>query len=425
MVINMMRELFLQEHKKLWKKKSVRISFLLCILYIVVFGSFLTYQWISFGSQKRANTGYGNNFDGYENIKKCQKYAGQWEGELTDEALQSMVSDYQKLAHIAASAYSAGDTEKAEEYSAQTRRTDFSAVGNWIGMLYPELEDASQEYPSFLIGYVKPEQLTGFYEKRKQTVEKWLDIFGHTEEEKEFLLRMNDRVEEPYSYHWVEGWSLLLGDMLPDFGIVIAVFIVIALSTVFSGEWHNGTGMLMLTTKNGWKETACAKVLSGLAFTVELFFVTAAGAVAGQLIYLGTAGWDMPIQYIKMLAVAPMNMLQAEIYEYAFTFLGAIGLAAFVMFFSAVAKNNFIALVSSLAVVYLPGALGNYMPVSAMKWVELLPLSGSASDIFRTNVFHLFGRIIWSPYLLITVPVLLGCALIPFTVQRWARRLKR
>ena len=95
------------------------------------------------------------------------------------------------------------------------------------------------------------------------------------------------------------------------------------------------------------------------------------------------------------------------------------------MFFSAVAKNNFIALVSSLAVVYLPGALENYMPVPAVKWVELLPLAGSASDIFRTNVFHLFGQIVWSPWMLITVPVLLGCALIPFTVRRWAGRLKR
>lgn len=218
---------------------------------------------------------------------------------------------------------------------------------------------------------------------------------------------------------------MLLNQMLTDFGIVIAVFIVIALSTVFSGEWHNGTGMLMLTTKNGWKETACAKVLSGIAFTVELFSVIAVGAIAGQLIYLGTSGWDMPIQYIKLIAVAPMNMLQAEIYSYVFTLLGAVGLAMFVMFFSAVAKNNFIALVSSLAVVYLPGAIEKYMPMSVQRYMELLPLVGSSSDIFRTNVFHIFGQIIWSPWMLITVPILLGCALIPFTIGRWARRLKK
>lgn len=421
----MMRELFLQEHKKLWKRKSVRLSFLLCVLYIVAFGSFLTYQWFQYGSTNGNYSGFGNDFDGYGNIKKSLEYARQWEGKLTDEVLQGMVSDYQRMTREAVSAHSAGDVKREHDYIEQSRRTDGSKIGSWIKGLYPELEDASQEYPSLMIRYVEPAKLTGFYERRQQKVEEFLEVFGHTEEEKEFLLRMNEKVEEPFYYGWIDGWSMLLSFMLPDFGVVMAVFIVIALSTVFSGEWHNGTGMLMLTTKNGWKETACAKVLSGIAFTVELFLVIAVGAIAAQLIYLGTAGWDMPIQYIKIIAVAPMNMLQAEIYEYAYTLLGAIGFSAFVMFFSAVAKNNFVALVSGLAVVYLPGALENYMPMSVQRYMDLLPLAGTSSDIFRTNVFHLFGRIIWSPYLLITVPVLLGCALIPFTVQRWARRLKR
>lgn len=53
---------------------------------------------------------------------------------------------------------------------------------------------------------------------------------------------------------------------------------------------------------------------------------------------MGTAGWDMPIQNIKLIAIAPMNMLQAEIYEYAFVLLGAIGFAGIVMFISAAVK---------------------------------------------------------------------------------------
>lgn len=97
-----------------------------------------------------------------------------------------------------------------------------------------------------------PAELTGFYERRQRKVEEYLDIFGHTEEEKAYLLQMNDRVKEPFVYHWLEGWKLYLTQMLNDFGMVMAVFIVIALSTVFAGEWHNGMGMLMLTTKNGY-----------------------------------------------------------------------------------------------------------------------------------------------------------------------------
>ncbi len=421
----MFKELFLQEHKKLWKKKSARLSFFLCVLYIVLFGSFLNYQWFAFGSSGGDYSGFGNLFDGYENIRKMQEYAGQWEGKLTDETLQEMVRDYQRMLREAEAAHGAGDTRREQQYAAETQRADQRSINSWISTLYPELEDSSQTYPTLMVRYVEPDRLNGFYERRRQKVEEFLDIFGHTEEEKEYLLAMNDRVDEPYAYCWVEGWRMLLSNMVSDFGMVMAVFLVIALSTVFAGEWHNGTGMLMLTTKNGWREAACAKILSGIAYTLELFFSIAAGAVAGQLIYLGTEGWDQPIQYIKLIAVAPVNMLQAEIFEYAYLLLGAVGLALLVMFLSAVAKNNFIALVSGLAIVYLPMAMAGYMPMQVQKMFDLIPLVGSPTDIFRTNVFHLFGQIVWSPYLLVTVPVLLGCAFIPFTVKRWARRLKR
>ena len=43
-------ELFLLEHTKLWRKRIVKISVLLCFIYIVIFGNILSFQWFSFGS---------------------------------------------------------------------------------------------------------------------------------------------------------------------------------------------------------------------------------------------------------------------------------------------------------------------------------------------------------------------------------------
>lgn len=42
--------LFILEHRKLWRKLSVKLSVLLCFVYIVIFGSVLSYQWFTFGS---------------------------------------------------------------------------------------------------------------------------------------------------------------------------------------------------------------------------------------------------------------------------------------------------------------------------------------------------------------------------------------
>lgn len=51
-------------------------------------------------------------------------------------------------------------------------------------------------------------------------------------------------------------------------------------------------------------------------------------------------------------------------------------------------------------------------------------LVGSGADIFRTNTFCIFGKYVWSPYLLVTVPILVGIFCMPFAVRNWSRRLK-
>ncbi len=401
-------ELFWLEHKRLWKRKSTQISVLLCLIYVVVFGSILSYQWFTFGSSTGYNS-FRNRFDGYASIRACQQYAGQFGGVLTDEALQEMVRDYQSIT----------DRDDMDEMN----KTDRYKVPSWVSQLYPELNHP-QDY-RLEISYVEPEKLTGFYERRQKILEDFLAISDQTGEEREYLLKMNEKVEQPFRYQWTEGWNVILGSNLPELGMVMTLFLTISLAPVFAGEWHDRTGPLLLTTKNGWKEAARAKICSGLALAVEIFGLILVGGVGSQLFFLGTEGWDMPIQMIKLIAVAPMNMLQAEIFGYVFVFLGVIGYAGLVMLLSSCAKSTFAALLLGLSAVYLPLAVSEYLPFWAQKALDLLPLVGSPADIFRTNTFCIFGKYVWSPYLLIIVPVLLGLGCVPFAVRRWARRMRR
>jgi len=235
---------------------------------------------------------------------------------------------------------------------------------------------------------------------------------------------MEQEVDQPFRYVWVEGWSQLLGSMAADLGVVMALFLAIVLSSLFAGEWHDNTGALVLTTKNGWSRIALAKVLTGVVFTMELFVIIVIPNILSQIFFMGTSGWDMPIQNVKPLAIAPVNMLQAEIYEYGFVLLGAIGFAGVVMFLSAAVKNNVLALLFSLAFVYGPMMAAEYLPYKLQKALDLLPLVGSSTDIFRTNTFHIFGKYIWSPYLLLTIPVVIGSVCMPFAVRNWSRRMK-
>ncbi|MCM1046532.1 MAG: ABC transporter permease subunit [Candidatus Gastranaerophilales bacterium] len=401
-------ELFLLEHKKLWRKMSTKISVLLCFIYFVIFGNILSFQWFSFGSSDDYTSAFGNNFDGYGMIKDRQEYSLEFGGELTDESLQQLVRDYQEL--------------RAVGNDRELQTTDRNVVNSWLGTLYPELR--RPEIYQTMMSYVDPEKLTDFYERRQNVLEDFLENSGQIGTEKEYLLQMDSRVKEPYQYQWVEGWSVLLGDIVADIGTIIALFLAITLSSLFAGEWHDNTGSLVLTTRNGWKKIALAKIYTGLSFTIEFFAINMIGSVIAQIFFLGTAGWDMPIQMIKLIAIAPMNMLQAEIYEYAFAFLGAIGFAGVIMLLSAKTRSNVLALLLSLAVVYGPMMIAEYLPYGAQKALDFIPLVGSGTDIFRTNTFCIFGKYVWSPYLLITVPVLIGIVCMPFSVKKWSRRLK-
>lgn len=401
-------ELFLLEHKKLWRKTSTKISVFLCFLYLVVFGSILSFQWFSFGSSDDYTSAFGNNFDGYDMIRKSQEYSLMFGGELTDQSLQKMVGDYQDIG-------AAGVDRELE-------KTDMHIINSWLGTLYPELLDTGN-YKT-MMNYVEPGILTGFYERRQNIIEDFLENNGQNGDEKEYLLQINAKVKEPFRYEWTEGWSNLLGSIVPDMGVVMALFLAIVLSSLFAGEWYNNTSSLLLTTKNGWKKIAFAKIGVGLSFTAEFFAILTAGNLVSQIFFLGTAGWDMPIQTIKLIAIAPMNMLQAEIYEYAFVFLGIIGFAGVVMFISAKTRSNVLALLFSLAVVYGPMMIAEYLPYGVQKALDLIPLVGSGADIFRTNTFCVFGKYVWSPYLLIAVPVLVGVLCLPFAVKSWSRRLR-
>ena len=263
-------ELFLLEHTKLWRKRIVKICVLLCFIYIVIFGNILSFQWFSFGSSGDYTSAFGNNFDGYGVIRESQEYALNFGEELTDETLQQVVRDYQRM--------EAAGMEKELE------KSDWKIINSWLATLYPELRD-TETYQT-MISYVNPDKLTGFYERREQAISDFLENNGQTGAEKEYLLRMEKEVESPFRYGWVDGWSELLASMVADLGSVMALFLAIVLSSLFAGEWYDNTSPLVLTTKNGWGKVASAKILTGLVFTVEFFAILVIPRIIAKLLLL-------------------------------------------------------------------------------------------------------------------------------------------
>ena len=89
-------ELIKAEHRKLWSRRSTQIGVLVYLLFTLVFGGVLSYQWFSFGSQWDSySSSFENHFDGYENIRRKQEYASQWDTKAKDLA-QRFVKNFAK-----------------------------------------------------------------------------------------------------------------------------------------------------------------------------------------------------------------------------------------------------------------------------------------------------------------------------------------
>ena len=402
-------ELFLAEHKKLWSRKNVRVSVFICFVYMVVFAGILQFQWFTFGSRNDFTSVFGNNFDGYDVIRERQGYSEKYGHLLTDDTLAEMVSDYQY----------------ANEYGtvSDTRKMDWSVISTWLETLYPEQKKSSlYKYASqLMLDYVDTEKLTDIYGRRQEAIETFMEASGITGEKRRYLLSLNDKVKIPFSYVWTEGWRTVLGDSLPEYGLMIAIVLMISLAPLFSGEWRDRTGDMILTMKHGWEKDAVAKFFVGFVFTLEIFLLIAIPSIIVQITYMGISGWDEPIQCIKMIAIAPMNMMQAEIYEYIHALSGALGFAGIMMLISASSKNELLSLVGGFAFLFGPLMISEYLPYTIQLLISLLPIAGSASDIFRMDTLNIFGKIVWMPYAELLTPIIIMVVCIPATVKRWIK----
>ena len=84
--------LFWQEHKKLWRSGMTRVA--VCGLMLLTLGlQIWAMQCVNFGTMRADGS---HQVNGYENIRKCQQYAAQWQT-LTDETAQDMVHTYQQI----------------------------------------------------------------------------------------------------------------------------------------------------------------------------------------------------------------------------------------------------------------------------------------------------------------------------------------
>lgn len=306
-----MKKLILFELRKIFSKRLAFITLAGILLFSVVL-SISTYQ------NKYAFDGVSAEGTGKTAVQIDKRIAEKYEGVLTDEKVQQMMSDFAPTSDLhglnATYIY-----QNATQSAAFSRFSDID--GNWNGSSVS-------------------------------------DVFG----------------DEEIKIGYVDGWLSTSRNMVRTF-VALALVIIIMIAPVFSGEYE-GVDNIILTSKYGKTKCATAKVIAGVITATFTTALVVAINLLLALVFYGTEGLECSILFAQreyVEAFIPFNITCGTLlkYQILLAFTCALSITGITLLLSATSKNQIVAFVAAMAIYFFPILL----PITEVNpWFRLVGL---------------------------------------------------
>ena len=309
-----MTKLIRFELRKIFSKRLTQIALILILLFSVILG-FSSYQ------NKYAFDGISKEGTGKVAVEIDKEIAAKYEGILTDEKVQQMMSDFASKTDLhgmnAAYLY-----HNAMQSAAFTRFSDMN--GNWNGSGVSDVFDGEE----IRIGYV-------------------------------------------------DGWLTTSQNMVKIL-LVLSLVVVIMIAPVFCSE-YGGVDNIILTSKYGRTKCSAAKVGAGLIATFIVTLAVVAANILFAFALYGKEGLDCSILFAPMSfgdGYIPFNITCGTLmkYQVLLAFTGTMSVAGITMLISAISKNQMVAVVASAAMYFFPMVLPLTETNPLFRYIGLLPM---------------------------------------------------
>jgi len=350
------------ELKKICSRKIVWIGFALLLFFNIML--YRSYSLPSMSVWPDENSEY---LYGAEAVEFDKAIAERYEGELTDEKVQEMLSDFapsQSFRERTGGMNVAAIPMNSMQVAVQSQFANYD--GTWNGLTVQDVYGDS----SIQVGYN-----TG-----------WLNT----------------------CYYMVQ---VIIG---------IGFLLIVAISPVFSGE-YSGMDALILTSRYGKTKCVSAKVIS--AFTTA-FLITSVFLIlniAVSVISFSTDGLSASVSFAasNRFDTLPVDMSckTLVIMQCLLAFTSIFGATAITLFVSAVSRNTFVALAFAAVIHVFPLVIpvSEYSPI--YRYLLLFPVyQGQSLFLLSLGGISLFGGSI--PYAIIAIPVMLVLTVIGYTLSK-------
>lgn len=390
------------ELKKVFVKPGSRIALLLLALLLGVVCFFAM------------DVGYVNEQGKWETgihaMRKLREVKKEWEGELTEDVLASVIAENARINGLPG--------YWGEEGFATDMGYGWKQGIYDICRMLSTAFGAFREYDYRRVDSLSPKDAGQFYERRILQLKEWL--FGEANEqfsegEKAFLIGRFEELETPLFYDYLYGWDQLF-EYAPTVIMITVLILGFLAAGIFSGEFQLKADAIFFSSRHGRGKASRAKLWAGLIMVTVIYWGM---ALLYSAIVLGCMGTDGAGCAIQMTGRGWKSFYNITIWqEYLLIlfggYLGALFILLLVMLVSAKARSAVLAVTIPFFLLFLPNFL-TMVPVSLIGRIcGLLPdqLLQMNMAVCYYNLYQIGGKVIGAvPILLVSylaLTVLLG-----------------
>ena len=325
------------EFLKIFKNKSfigagiVLSMSLFAIVYMGLFQSQLT-------GIKNVTESWGK-IEAERNIHLADEY----KGELTDQKVKTIISDYLKVYQ--------------ENRKMEKDNFDYfywSIVNTFVSGqdIYIDMIDANKTEKEYTIDDVKLNSI----KKIGLNKSKFPIIIGN-----------------------FKTWTELL-DVTTKVFMAIALFVILFCSLLFADDSSKNINPLLLSTRFGRTKMIRSKIIVGTGLTIGIFLIVQLMILSLFVYFYGISGWDVSIQANLDWKVFDFplnwNLLQTYLFSMIFHLTSLLFIAGLTMLVSSLCRSSFSALAISLSIFIIPQALKHLFLTGLLnKVLHLFPIN--------------------------------------------------
>ncbi len=387
------------EYKKIFVRKSVFIAMLLLIA-----ATLLSTVATVLGDEDPNDP---NSLTRYEEMLIYKEHDLALSGrELTGDLIFEAASVY---ATIPDNVYPYTDSE---EY--QTFAMPYSKVFTTVDSAYT---NRNEPFGYKEMGTLTKEQAGDYYNIRSDQYRLNLEnnpLF--TQENVERIIAIDSEVQKPIVLEYADGYMRHIR-LSTSNTIVFLLFIAFVVAPIFSGEHQTKTANLILTSKNGKRETILAKFFVAMSIGAGTVVITSLLSYFGCMIVYGFEGANASIQNLIALITYDFTLLEVTIALFTLSLFSAFLMTSIALFASSAGKKNSISLILSVLIIFLEiSGLGTALG----KVQYFLPSAISSFNTFYLQLsFNVFGMELWLYQAVCIVSIIVGGLLLLLTYRNF------